>query len=229
MIEAYYEITKPGIIYGNLLAAAAGFLFASGGYVDWRLFIATLFGLALVIGSACTFNNVYDRKMDARMERTKRRPTVTGRIPAKRALVYAFVLGFAGALMLALYANALALIWAFVGFFVYVLLYTPLKPKNPVALFVGAIAGATPPVVGYVAVTGSFDSYAALFFALMFVWQIPHFLAIATYRWHEYTAAGVPLYIKKEPSAKAKRRGRVIFYASLVVLLGACVLLMLQR
>jgi protoheme IX farnesyltransferase len=227
MIEAYYEITKPGIIYGNLLVAAAGFLFASGGYVDWGLFVATLLGLGLVIASACVFNNVYDRKMDARMERTKRRPSVTGKIPAARALLYAFFLGLAGAVALAFYTNTLALTWAFVGFFVYVLLYTPLKLKSPVALFVGAVAGATPPVVGYVAAAGAFDSYATLLFALMFVWQIPHFLAIATYRWHEYTAAGVPLYIKREPAAKAKRRGRIVFYASLVVLLAGCVALML--
>lgn len=229
MIKNYYELVKPGIIYGNALVAATGFVFASGGYVDWKLFFAMLLGLSMVIGSACAFNNVYDRKMDARMDRTKRRPTVTGQISSINALVFAFGLGLLGAVVLGFFTTPLTLMWAFIGFFVYVVLYTPLKQKTPWALFVGAVAGATPPVVGYIAVTSMFDSAAWGLFIAMFLWQIPHFLAIATYRYSEYTAAGVPLFIRRESSAKTKRRARGVFYASLVVLLVACVVLMLQR
>ncbi|HVV14959.1 MAG TPA: protoheme IX farnesyltransferase [Candidatus Paceibacterota bacterium] len=229
MIKSYYRLAKPGIIYGNALAAAAGFLFAAAGAVDWALFLAMLLGLSLIIGSGCVLNNIYDRDMDARMERTKNRAMATGAIPRKHALIYALVLGVMGGLLLVLYTTPLAFAFALGGFFVYVLLYTPLKSKSAFALFVGAVAGAVPPVVGYAAAANTFDAYAFWLFAALYVWQLPHFLAIATYRYSEYRAAGVPLLIAREPSARAKRWGRTVFYASLAVLLLACGALMLHR
>ncbi|HVZ76117.1 MAG TPA: protoheme IX farnesyltransferase [Candidatus Paceibacterota bacterium] len=229
MIKAYYELTKPGIIYGNALVAAAGFFFAAKGHIDWLVFLAMLIGLSLVVGSACVLNNIYDREIDARMARTKDRATVTGKVSRESAAAYALVLGLAGGIVFGLYVPALSLAAALAGFAVYVLLYTPLKPVSPWALFVGAVAGATPPMAGYLAVTGSLDWYAWALFTAMYLWQIPHFLAIATYRYPEYTAAGVPLFIAHDPSPRAKKWGRGIFYASLVVLLVACVVLMLQR
>ncbi len=230
MIKTYYELAKPGIIYGNALAAVAGFFFASRGLpLDWPLLVATVFGLACIIGSACVFNNVYDYEMDAKMERTKHRPSATGEISRRNATIFGFVLGFFGFSFLILYSSTMALFSALLGFFIYVFLYTPLKPKSAWALFVGAAAGATPPVVGYAAVTGMLDWYALALFGALYLWQLPHFLAIATYRYTEYAVAGVPLFITKEPSSRTKRRAKIVFYSSLVVLLLFCVVLILQR
>ena len=229
MIKTYYHLTKPGIIYGNTLAAVAGFFFAGEGPLDWPLLAATLVGLAAIIASACVFNNYADRHLDAKMERTKNRALVSGRISPRNALIFGLILLALGTLVLLLYTTLLALGTALFGFVVYVFWYTPLKPKSPNALFVGAIAGATPPVVGYTAVTGSFDIYAFFLFAALYLWQIPHFLAIAVYRYEEYKAAGIPLYITQPPGTSARRRARAVFYGSLVVLLLACLALILQR
>jgi protoheme IX farnesyltransferase len=229
MIKEYYELAKPGIVYGNAWPAIAGFFFASTGAIAWGVFFAMLMGLSFVIGSACALNNIHDRAIDARMERTKHRGVASGRIPRANALIFAIVLGLLGAALLGFYTTPLALYAALAGFGIYVFLYTPLKPKTPLALFVGAVAGATPPVVGYAAAANVYDWYALALFAALFVWQIPHFLSIAMYRYAEYAAAGVPLYIKKEPSEPAKRRARLVFYLSLVVLLFGCAALILQR
>ena len=228
-LALYYNLAKPGIVYGNALVAAAGFLFAARGHIDWILFLATLVGLSLVIGSACVFNNIYDIEIDARMERTKSRAMVTGAVSRTSATLYALVLGLAGEILLGFYTTPLALTAALAGFIIYVLFYTPLKSRTPWALFVGAAAGATPPMVGYLAVAGHLDVSAWVLFGGLYIWQLPHFMAIATYRWQEYTAAGVPLFIKRDPSPRAKRWGRMVFYASLIVLLLACAALMLHR
>jgi protoheme IX farnesyltransferase len=228
-IKAYYELTKPGIIYGNALTAIAGFFFAAHGSIDWKLFLAMFFGLAFVIASGCVFNNIYDRKIDAKMLRTKNRATVTGLIPLMHAGIFAAVLGVGGAAILFFYTNLLTLGIALLGLFFYVCLYTPLKPRHPSALFVGAVAGAVPVVVGYTAVSHAVDAHALLLFAFMYVWQIPHFVAIAFYKYTEYTAAGIPLYVQSEPSINAKKRAKSVFLYSLVVLLLFCAVLMLHR
>lgn len=223
-INAYYWLTKPGIIRGNLLAAAAGFLFASF-TMDWEVFGAMLFGLGCIIASGCVFNNYADRSLDAKMERTQKRALVSGTISTRSALLFASALGLAGVTILFLYTNTLTLAVATAGWVVYVLVYTPLKPRNPIALFAGAVAGAVPPVVGYVAATNTLDWWAVFLFSTLYVWQVVHFMAIAVYRYDEYTAAGVPLYVRTRPSDTAKRRARKVFHASLVVLLLFCLFL----
>lgn len=224
MINAYYWLAKPGIVYGNALAAIAGFFFASATVIDWPLFLATLAGISLIMASACVFNNVYDSDIDARMERTKGRAIPAEKISPTHALIYGAVLGVLGIIAL-LFTNLLAFTVALIGFVVYVFLYTPLKHKNPIALFVGAVAGATPPVVGYTAVTGELNASAVFLFLALFLWQIPHFLAISVFRYDEYKAAGVPLYIKNPPSERAKKLARKIFRASIIVLAVFCVVL----
>jgi protoheme IX farnesyltransferase len=222
MVRDYYHLTKPGIIYGNSLAAVAGFFVASGSVVDWGLLVAMLIGLALIIACGCVLNNYFDRTIDARMERTKNRALVSGRISTTSALLFALLLGAGGVFVLWYFTNPLALAAALGGLLVYVALYTPLKPRSPWALFVGAVAGAMPPVVGYTAVSGVLDWYALGLFAILYVWQLPHFLAIGMYRYEEYAAAGVPLFIRKPPSEPLRHRARQIFRYSLVVLLALC-------
>lgn len=229
MVKAYYELIKPRIIYGNMLTAAAGFFAAGEGPLDWGVLFLMLAGLACVVGSACAVNNFFDRGIDAHMERTKNRVLVRGAIQGSSALALASVLLVAGSALLWLYTTPLALFAALAGFVVYTALYTPLKHMSGHALWVGAIAGAMPPVVGYTAATNTIDGIALTLFIFLAVWQVPHFLAIALYRWSEYKAAGVPLLIRQEPGERAKRQGRVVFYVSLLVLLVACVGLILQR
>ncbi|MDO8548268.1 MAG: UbiA family prenyltransferase, partial [bacterium] len=164
MIRTYYELTKPGIVYSNILVAAAGFFYASvgilGGKIDWILGFWMLIGLACVIASACVFNNYLDRNLDAKMERTKERALASGKISNRNALIFGAILLVAGVKILFIFTNLLTLSVALAGFLVYVLLYSPLKPRTPYALFVGAIAGAMPPVVGYAAVTNTLNSTA---------------------------------------------------------------------
>lgn len=193
MFKLYYQLTKPGIIYGNAITALAGFFLASRGHLNFRLLIATLVGLSLVIGSGCVFNNIWDRDLDAKMQRTKNRAMVTRTISPRSAMIFGLILLVVGLLALHYYTNDTALFAALIGFLVYVFAYTPLKRRSVYATLVGSIAGATPPVVGYAAVTNRFDAAALVLFLILVCWQMPHFYAIAIYRLKDYAAAGVPV------------------------------------
>ncbi len=193
MLKIYYRITKPGIIYGNALPAMAGFLLASKGSFHVGLFLGMLFGLSFVIASGCVFNNIYDEDIDARMERTKNRAMVTKTIPKSSAYIFGALLGIFGILILFFFSSPLSLAVALVGFVVYVCIYTPLKRRSVYAALVGAIAGAVPPVVGYVSITNHLDLAAWVLFFILVFWQMPHFYAIAIRRFDEYASAIVPV------------------------------------
>lgn len=200
----YYELVKPGIIYGNAFTAAAGFLIGGRGATHLGSLLLTLLGLSLVIASGCISNNYYDRGIDARMARTKGRFFAAGGgnaayILSAAAAMVLLGLAFLASLSLAAAAAAAA------GFVIYVFLYTPAKHRTPYAVHIGALAGATPPLVGYFAGGGSSGSVAAALFLMLFLWQIPHFFAIAIYRGEEYSAAGVPVL----PRAAGLRRAHI--------------------
>jgi len=199
LLKDYYTITKPGIIYGNAITVVAGFLLASKGNTDWVLLVATLVGLSLVVASGCVFNNYIDRDIDLLMERTKNRVMAEGRISARNVLVYANVLGLIGLSLLFFYTNFLAVAAALVGLFVYVVVYSLwFKRTSTHGTIIGSISGAMPPVVGYLAVTGSIDIGAVILFFILALWQMPHSFAIAIYRLEDYTKAGIPvLPVKK--------------------------------
>jgi protoheme IX farnesyltransferase len=230
MIKTYYHLTKPGLVRGNVFSGVAGFFVGSlNGSLDLWLLCAMTAGLTLVISSGCALNNYFDREMDAKMERTKKRALPAGLLTNRQVIMFGIVLGILGAAILYFFTNSLALGAAALGWVVYVWLYTPLKSHTPYALFAGAVAGAMPVVTGYTAAAGAVDVYAATLFVAMFGWQIPHFLAIAYFRYSEYKAGGVPLFITKEPSDDAKRRARKVFRYTLVVLFVTCLGLILQR
>ena len=224
----YLELTKPRLALGNLLVAGAAFIFGSPEVIDWNAFAFMFLGLWCVIGSACVFNNIYDRGIDAKMERTRSRALVTGIIAKTSAMLFGTALLMIGIGLLSA-TNIFALGAAAVGWATYVLWYTPLKHRSSLALYVGAVSGATPPVVGYAAAAGMLDWYAAGLFVILYLWQLPHFLAIARYRFDEYAAANVPLAVMRPTSDTQKLRARKIFYASLVVLVAVSILLILQR
>lgn len=193
MMRTYYLLTKPGIIMGNLITTAGGFAMASKGSIDLWLFFAMLLGLGPVIASACVFNNYIDRISDAKMARTKNRPLATGSIAPRKAIVFALLLGCFGIATLSLFTNYLAALIAATGFFVYVVLYSLWKSRSMHATLVGSISGAVPPVVGYCAVSGRLDAGALILFAILVLWQMPHFFAIAMYRLDDYAAASIPV------------------------------------
>ncbi len=192
-MKTYYMLTKPGIIMGNIITTAAGFALASKGDINYGLFLVTLLGLGLIIASAGVFNNYLDREMDAKMTRTRDRPLVTGAISSKNALAFASILGVIGAMILGIFTNLLTLAVAFIGFFVYLVLYAFWKYRSFYGTLVGSVAGAVPPVVGYCAVSNNFDMGALLLFMILLLWQMPHFFAIAIYRLKDYTAASIPV------------------------------------
>ncbi len=213
MIREYYSLTKPGIVYGNLLTAAAGFLLAAHWHVRIGLLLATLAGTTLIIASACVFNNYIDRGIDRRMSRTKKRALVRGLISPRRAIIYATVLGVAGFLALALWVNWLVFGIGAVAFFDYVVLYGLAKRYSVHSTLVGSISGAAPVVAGCCAVTGRFDVGALLLFLILVLWQMPHFYAIAMYRFDDYEAAGLPVLTVKHGMKNAKLQIRLYIVA----------------
>jgi protoheme IX farnesyltransferase len=198
MIKTYYQLAKPGIIYGNAVTALAGFFVALHSHAEvgqwrwWLLLIAILVGLSLVMGGACVFNNYLDRDIDLKMERTKSRATVTGQISKRNTLIYGGALVALGLAVLYFFTNPTTLLVALIGVIVYVAIYTPSKRLTMHSKLIGSIAGATPPLVGYCAVTGRIDLGAMAVFLIFALWQMPHFYAIAIYRADDYVAAGLP-------------------------------------
>ncbi|MDB6367175.1 heme o synthase [Photorhabdus bodei] len=194
MIKQYLQVTKPGIIFGNLISVIGGFLLASKGVIDYPLFISTLLGVSLVVASGCVFNNYIDRDIDRIMERTKNRVLVKGLIDPKISLIYASILGIAGIVLLYAAANALAMQLAIIGFVIYVGVYSLyMKRKSVYGTLIGSLSGAAPPVIGYCAVTGQFDTGALILLLIFSLWQMPHSYAIAIFRFKDYQAANIPV------------------------------------
>lgn len=193
-LAAHLELAKPGIIMGNSLALAGGYFLGAQDEFRFAEFSGALTGIALVVASAGAVNNVFDRDIDQLMERTQARPMAVGDLSTTEALAAAFLLGTLGFALLAWTTNWPAVLAALVGYGVYVFLYTLwFKRRSVHGTLVGSVSGAMPPLVGYLAATGSFDR-AALLLALAFAfWQMPHSWAIGIFRDRDYRAAGIPL------------------------------------
>lgn len=195
-IKAYFLLIKPGILAANLLTAFAGFMLASlriNSRIDLPLLAFTLSGLFLIMAGGCVWNNYIDKEIDKKMKRTEARALARGTISPVSALFYGGGLNIAGVLLLAFYSSYLALYTAVFGLFFYVIVYSLIKYKSIHATLLGSIAGAVPPVVGYVAVSHRFDLASLLLFLLLIFWQMPHFFAIAIYRIEDYKKTFIPL------------------------------------
>jgi protoheme IX farnesyltransferase len=188
-------LTKPGIIYGNAMTAAAGFLLAASTrhHFDAGRLAALLTGVSLVIACGCVVNNYIDRGLDAHMKRTKLRASVTGVISLKNAIIYAVVLGVLGFTVLVLFTNLITTLLGVTGLFFYLVMYSIWKRRSAWGTVVGSVSGATPLTAGYTAVTGQLDSGAIILFLIMVCWQMPHFYAIAMFRLKEYQMASIPV------------------------------------
>ncbi|UVI31712.1 heme o synthase [Paenibacillus spongiae] len=194
MFKEYVALTKPGIIRLNTFAAFGGFWVASKWHIDWWLLLYMLVGSGLTMASACVLNNYWDRELDKKMERTKNRALPTNRLNPTNVLIYGIVLGIIGLAVLFILVNPLTGWLGLLGFFVYVVIYTMwLKRSSTWSTSIGGISGAMPPVIGYTAVTNEVDAGAWILFALLFLWQPPHFWSIGIRRVEEYRKAGYPL------------------------------------
>lgn len=196
--RSYLSLTKPGIIFGNVITTVGGFYLVKP-HASFLLLIITLIGISLVIASGCVFNNYVDRDIDQLMERTKNRPSAQGLIPAVNHLFFGTTLGILGFGVLFFYTNMLATLVALIGFFFYAVVYSLyFKRASVFGTAIGSISGAVPPVVGYCAATNRFDTGAIILFLMLVFWQMPHSYAIAIYRLKDYSAASIPvLPVKK--------------------------------
>ena len=197
----YISLTKPGIIFGNLITTVGGFYLVRP-HANFLLLLFTLLGISLVIASGCVFNNYIDRDIDPLMERTKNRASALGLISTQKLLLFATLLGLCGFGILFFLTNALATFIAFIGFFFYSIVYSLYFKRSSVyGTAIGSISGAVPPVVGYCAASNSFDAGAIIIFLMLVIWQMPHSYAIAIYRLKDYIAAKIPVL----PTQKSMR------------------------
>lgn len=214
----YYSLTKPGVLYGNVITGVAGFLLAAGHFKNFNfgLFLAAIFGMTLIIASACVLNNVLDQDIDRLMERTKTRAVASGEVAGPPATIFSGVLGTAGAVILAIFVNWLVVGIGIFGFVVYVWLYGAFSKRRSVhGTAVGSVSGAMPVLAGYCAVSGRIDAAAILVFLALFFWQFPEFYSIAIYRKKEYAAARVPVMSVVKGVKSTKRQ--IFIYTVLFV------------
>src|SRR5260370_5991638 len=192
-LSNYWTLTKPEINFLIGLATAAAFFVGCAeplARFPWGLLVHTVLGTVLVASGAGTLNQLIERKFDAQMRRTSRRPIAAGRVEPVHALVFGILLSLTGVLYLALAARPAASLLALLTLCAYLFFYTPIKRRTPWCTLVGAFPGAMPVLIGYVAATGKLDSEAWQLYAILFLWQFPHFMAIAWMYREDYARAG---------------------------------------
>ncbi|MCC6746192.1 MAG: protoheme IX farnesyltransferase [Deltaproteobacteria bacterium] len=207
-------LTKPGVTLMCVATASAG-LWVAPLRPGVGTIIGTLLGTALAVAAAAAFNMFLERDLDRRMQRTRRRPLPDGRLAPGAAVALGSVLAVAATVLLWTQVNRLTALLALIALLSYVLVYTPLKRQTHLALWVGAIPGAMPPLMGWTAATGRLDLAGWALFLTVALWQLPHFLAISIYRRAEYTRAGIKI-VPEELGETVARAQCVIFTAALL-------------
>jgi len=205
VLSGYWSLTKPEVNFLIAVSTAVGFWMgtpASFAHFSWTSLLHTLIGTVLVASGAATLNQLIELRFDEQMRRTARRPLVSRRIGQTHALWFGIALSVIGAIYLAVTTNALASMLSILTLLSYLFLYTPLKRKTPLCTLIGALPGAAPPLIGWAAACGHLDSNAWLLFAIVFLWQFPHFMAIAWMYREDYARAGYLVL----PEGKSKDR-----------------------
>ncbi len=193
LAKALIELCKPRITRMVVVTAGLGAVIAPGA-IAWGPLTVVLIGTALIVAGANTLNMCLEAKADALMERTRNRPIPSGRIATDVAWIFGLCLAVLGYAVLARWGNTYASLLAVLAFLAYVFVYTPSKKISPYALHIGAVPGAIPPLIGWATVSHSLSWQALSLFAIMFVWQLPHFMAIALFRAAEYQRANILVY-----------------------------------
>jgi protoheme IX farnesyltransferase len=192
-LKSYYELLKFRLSFLVAFSSGFGYILGSQGIIDWSAFVAFCVGGFLVSGGAITINQILEVEYDKVMKRTMGRPLPTGRVSKTEAIVYAISLLFIGFSLLFIFTNVLTLLISILSMMLYSFVYTPLKRVGPIAVFVGAIPGALAPLLGWVAATGQITYEAMIIFGIQFIWQFPHFWAIAWLADEDYKKAGFKL------------------------------------
>lgn len=211
----YVALTKPRLNLLVVATSAAGYYLGASS-VAFVPMAEAVAGTALVAAGAAVLNQVYERDTDALMRRTRMRPLPDGRIGTAEARVFGIGLGGAGLVVLAMGANALAALLAAITLVTYLIVYTPMKRRSTAATLVGAVPGALPPLIGWAAAHGSVSIGGWTLFAIVFLWQIPHFMAIAWMCRDDYGKAGFPMLPVIEPDGRRTGRQAVAYAACLV-------------
>jgi protoheme IX farnesyltransferase len=193
-VRNLFILLKPRLSFLVAFSSAFGYVLGfSGAGINYTVLAFLSLGGFLVSGSAVTINQILEIDYDKKMDRTKNRPLPTGRISIQEAIVYSILTGIAGLGLLLIYTNILTVILSLISLILYSFVYTPLKRVGPIAVFVGAIPGALPPLLGWVAATNGFSVEAWIIFGIQFIWQFPHFWAIAWVADDDYKKAGFKL------------------------------------
>lgn len=203
MISEIIKLTKPGIIFGNILPCIGAFFMASNLHFT-NQFIYAILGAIFVIASGCTFNQIIDVKIDSKMERTKKRPLVVGSVSKQSAFFFGVLFGVIGFSLLYFKVNLYSFYASVVGFVFYVFLYSFSKTKTVLSVYLGSVSGSTTPLIGFFAYNPSFELSIILFFIIMFIWQIPHTFAIHIFNNKDYANAKVPTIFNKNGFDKTK-------------------------
>lgn len=190
-LAAFLELTKPRIAFMLILTSAAGFYLGSKGSFDFLLFINSTIGITLLAFGVATLNQFIERRTDALMERTAKRPLPTNKVTPAEALIFGLILTVSAEIYLAVLVNPLTAALGLIVIVGYVLLYTPLKTKTSASTAIGAIPGALPPLMGWTSSANEITLGAWVLFAMLFLWQFPHFLAIAWMYKEQYRKAGI--------------------------------------
>jgi protoheme IX farnesyltransferase len=222
MIKKFLSVTKPGVVFGNLITAAGGYFLAARGRVDISMLLSTLIGITLVVASGCVFNNCIDRNLDQKMIRTRGRVLAKKLMPVTTAVIYASFLGMAGITLLWAATNLLAVAIVLAGFAIYVGVYSLILKRNCVyASLVGSLAGAAPPLAGYCAISSRFDMGAVILLSIFSLWQMPHCYAIAIFRFEDYAAASLPVLPVRQglPAVKSHIAGYILAFLAAALML----------
>lgn len=216
----YIELTKPRITWLILMSTGVGYFFGLkrnwNGAADWQLLIHTLIGTGLIASGTAALNQWYERESDAVMRRTAGRPLPMGRMTAPRALWFGILLAALGFIELAVGVNVLSAVLGAFTLGSYLFIYTPMKQRSHLATLVGALPGAMPPLMGYAASSGTLTAEAWTLFAILFIWQFPHFLAIAWMYREDYARAGIRMLPVVQPDGVSTSR-QIVLYASTLI------------
>jgi protoheme IX farnesyltransferase len=212
----YIELTKPRLNFLVVATSAAGYYLGASGRPEVTPMVQAIVGTALVAGGAAVLNQVYERNTDALMRRTRMRPLPDRRVSVGDARIFGVALGAAGLALLAARSNLLSAALALATLVIYLTVYTPMKRRTSLATLVGAIPGALPVLIGWTASHGTISIGGASLFAIVFLWQIPHFMAIAWLYREDYAKAGFPLLPVIEPEGRRAGRQAVVYAAALL-------------
>lgn len=213
---AYLELTKPRITFLIVLTAAAGFALASPGRVDYRAMLTAMVGIALLSSGIATLNQYMEKDLDALMRRTANRPLPTGKLLSWEALAFGVGLTVLAEIYLMVLVNPLSAVLGLTVIAGYLFAYTPLKTRTSLSTFVGAFPGAVPPLIGWASARGTIGVEAWVLFAILFLWQFPHFLAIAWMYREDYARAGILMLPVVEPDGRVTGQQIVLYTVMLL-------------